>query len=45
VHVHLDQIARTAIDLIIDPGQEPRVRKSMPTLIPRESSGPPKPRD
>jgi LacI family transcriptional regulator len=42
VHVHLDQIARTAIDLIIDPDKEPRVRKSIPTLIPRESSGPPK---
>jgi LacI family transcriptional regulator len=41
VHVHLDQIARTAIDLIIDPTKEPRVRKSLPTLIPRESSGPP----
>jgi LacI family transcriptional regulator len=40
VHVHLDQIARTAIDLIMDPGSEPRVRKSIPTLIPRESSGP-----
>jgi LacI family transcriptional regulator len=42
VHVHLDQIARTAIDLIIDPNKEPRVRKSFPTLIPRESSGPPR---
>lgn len=42
VHVHLDQIARTAIDLIIDPNKEPRVRKSLPTLIPRESSGPPR---
>ncbi len=40
VHVHLDQIARTAIDLIMEPGSEPRVRKSIPTLIPRESSGP-----
>jgi LacI family transcriptional regulator len=40
VHVHLDQIARTAIDLIMEPGAEPRVRKSIPTLIPRESSGP-----
>lgn len=42
VHVHLDQIARTAIDLIMDPKKEPRVRKSLPTLIPRESSGPPR---
>lgn len=42
VHVHLDQIARTAVDLIMDPGKEPRVRKSIPTLIPRESSGPPR---
>jgi LacI family transcriptional regulator len=40
VHVPLDQIARTAIDLIVEPGKEPLVRKSMPTLIPRESSGP-----
>lgn len=42
VHVPLDQIARTVIDLIMDPGQEPRIRKSIPTLIPRESSGPPR---
>ncbi|MFJ5861756.1 LacI family DNA-binding transcriptional regulator [Pseudarthrobacter sp. NPDC092439] len=42
VHVPLDQIARTAIDLIMDPTQEPRIRKSIPTLIPRESSGPPR---
>ena len=41
VHVPLDQIARTAIDLIMDPGKEPLVRKSIPTLIPRESSGQP----
>lgn len=39
VHVPLDQIARTAIDLIVEPGTEPPLRKSMPTLIPRESSG------
>jgi LacI family transcriptional regulator len=41
VHVPLDQIARTAIDLIVEPGAEPQVRKSMPSLIPRESSGSP----
>lgn len=41
VHVHLDQIATAAIDLIIDPVKEPRVRKSLPTLIPRQSSGAP----
>lgn len=45
VRVPLDQIARTAIDLITDPGKEPRVRKSIPTLIPRESSGPPRQRN
>lgn len=45
VRVPLDQIARTAIDLIMDPGTEPHVRKSIPTLIPRESSGPPRHRD
>ena len=41
VRVPLDQIAGNAIDLIVNPGKEPRIRKSMPTLIPRESSGPP----
>jgi LacI family transcriptional regulator len=39
VRVPLDQIAGNAIDLIVNPGKEPRIRKSMPTLIPRESSG------
>ncbi|MET1034189.1 MAG: LacI family DNA-binding transcriptional regulator [Arthrobacter sp.] len=43
VRVPLDQIARTAIDLIINPHSEPRIRKALPTLIPRESSGPPRP--
>jgi LacI family transcriptional regulator len=42
VRVPLDQIAGTAIDLIVNPGKEPHIRKSMPTLIPRESSGSPK---
>jgi LacI family transcriptional regulator len=42
VRVPLAQIARTAIDLIIDPDKEPRVSRSMPTLIPRESSGHPR---
>jgi LacI family transcriptional regulator len=41
VRVPLDQIAGNAIDLIVNPGKEPSIRKSMPTLIPRESSGPP----
>lgn len=41
VRVPLDQIAANAIDLIVNPGKEPSIRKSMPTLIPRESSGPP----
>lgn len=45
VRVPLDQIARTAVDIIMDPGTEPHVRKSIPTLIPRESSGPPRHRD
>lgn len=44
VRVPLDQIARTAIDIITDPGKEPLLRKSIPTLIPRESSGPPRQR-
>jgi LacI family transcriptional regulator len=39
VRVPLDQIAATAIDLIVSPGTEPVIRKSMPTLIPRQSSG------
>ncbi len=42
VQVPLAQIATTAIDLIVNPGKEPHIRKSMPTLIPRESSGSPK---
>jgi LacI family transcriptional regulator len=41
VRVPLDQIAGNAIDLIVNPGKEPQIRRSMPTLIPRESSGPP----
>jgi len=42
VRVPLDQIASTAIDLIVNPGKEPHIRKSMPALIPRASSGPPR---
>jgi putative flavoprotein involved in K+ transport len=42
VRVPLDQIAATAIDLIVNPGAEPHIRRSMPTLIPRQSSGAPK---
>lgn len=42
VRVPLGQIATTAIDLIVNPGKEPVIRKSMPTLMPRESSGPPR---
>lgn len=42
VHVPLDQIASNAIDLIVNPGREPQIRKSMPSLIPRESSGAPR---
>ncbi|WP_285242319.1 LacI family DNA-binding transcriptional regulator [Pseudarthrobacter sp. fls2-241-R2A-127] len=39
VRVPLAQIAATAIDLIVNPAAEPRIRRSMPTLIPRQSSG------
>lgn len=42
VRVPLDQIAGNAIDLIVNPAKEPRIRKSMPTLMPRESSGSPR---
>lgn len=42
VRVPLDQIAANAIDLIVNPDREPRVRRSMPTLIPRQSSGAPR---
>jgi LacI family transcriptional regulator len=42
VRIPLDQIAGTAIDLIVNPGKEPHIRRAMPTLIPRESSGPPR---
>lgn len=41
VRVPLDQIAANAIDLIVSPGKEPHIRKSIPTLIPRASSGSP----
>ena len=41
VSVPLDQIAATAIDLIVNPGTEPRIRRATPTLIPRQSSGAP----
>jgi LacI family transcriptional regulator len=41
VRVPLDQIANNAIDLIVNPGKEPRIRKAMPSLIPRQSSGSP----
>ena len=41
VRVPLDQIAGNAIDLIVNPGKEPRIRTSIPTLIPRQSSGGP----
>lgn len=43
VRVPLDQIARTAIDLLTHPDTETRVRKSTPTLIPRDSTAPPLP--
>jgi LacI family transcriptional regulator len=42
VRVPLDQIAATAINLIVNPGTEPLIRRCMPTLIPRQSSGKPK---
>lgn len=42
VRVPLDQIAGNAIELIVNPDKEPKIRKSMPTLMPRESSGPPR---
>jgi LacI family transcriptional regulator len=42
VRVPLDQIAGNAIDLIVNAGKEPKIRTSMPTLIPRQSSGPPR---
>jgi LacI family transcriptional regulator len=42
VRVPLDQIAGTAVDLIVNPGKEPHIRRAMPTLIPRESSGSPR---
>jgi LacI family transcriptional regulator len=42
VRVPLDQIAGTAIDLIVNLRKEPHIRYAMPTLIPRESSGSPR---
>lgn len=41
VRVPLDQIAATAIDLIVNPATEPRIRRATPTLIPRQTSGAP----
>ncbi|WP_457972805.1 substrate-binding domain-containing protein [Arthrobacter sp. D1-17] len=40
-HVHLGESSRSPIDLIIDPHNEPRVGKPIPTPIPRASSGTP----
>jgi LacI family transcriptional regulator len=42
VRVPLDQIAANAVDLLVNPGKEPQIRKSLPTLIPRQSSGTPR---
>jgi LacI family transcriptional regulator len=42
VRVPLEHIAGNAIDLIVNPGKEPKIRKSLPTLIPRQSSGAPR---
>ncbi|MGO4298509.1 LacI family DNA-binding transcriptional regulator [Glutamicibacter sp. MCAF14] len=45
VRVPLDQIASNAIDLIVNQGKEPQIRKSMPSLMPRASSGVPRSAD
>ncbi|TAP25651.1 LacI family DNA-binding transcriptional regulator [Arthrobacter sp. S41] len=39
VRIPLEQIASKAIDLIVSPVKGPEIRKFMPTLIPRASSG------
>ncbi|MBT9255548.1 LacI family transcriptional regulator [Phycicoccus sp. MAQZ13P-2] len=41
VRVPFDQIATTALDLLLSPGGRGGVRRAMPTLIPRASSGRP----
>lgn len=41
VHTPFDQIASTAMDLLLDAGEgRAPIRKSLPTLMPRQSSGP-----
>ncbi|WP_345473477.1 LacI family DNA-binding transcriptional regulator [Glutamicibacter ectropisis] len=41
VRIPLEQIASRAIDFVLAPTSEHEIRKFMPTLIPRESSGKP----
>ncbi|PPF43167.1 LacI family transcriptional regulator [Pseudoclavibacter sp. AY1F1] len=41
VRTSFDQIATTALELLLTPGVGPAIRRAMPTLIPRASSCPP----
>ena len=40
VKLPFDQMASNAVDMIVHPSKVPNVRKSLPSLIPRDSSGP-----
>jgi len=41
VRTPFDQIAASAFDLLLRPEEQPRIRRALPTLIPRASSGQP----
>ena len=41
VRTPFDQIAASAFDLLLRPEEHPRIRRALPTLIPRASSGQP----
>lgn len=42
VHTHFDRIAETALDLLLAPDPVARIERTMPTLIPRSSTAPPR---
>jgi LacI family transcriptional regulator len=42
VHTHFDRIAEIALDLLLDADGAARIERTMPTLIPRASTAPPR---
>lgn len=42
VHTHFDRIAEIALDLLLDTDGSARIERTMPTLIPRASTAPPR---